>query len=244
MAAATATGPEPAPNGEKPGPAGRRRPKEQRFRELEAELAATKEYLQAVLEEQGTNLEELQSSNEELMSANEELQSLNEEMETSKEELQSTNEELATLNEELENRNQELTQANNDLYNLLGAVQIAIVMLGSDLRITNFAGGNTSSKIADVDPLTGETRMAGTPSPSGPAWDQGHRRSPAGPVGQGVQRNVSASCQETGQCALARIGGGVPHRLPFRSDSRVDRDRGSGRRRVRRPGVGLRRPGV
>jgi rhamnose utilization protein RhaD (predicted bifunctional aldolase and dehydrogenase)/NAD(P)-dependent dehydrogenase (short-subunit alcohol dehydrogenase family) len=28
-------------------------------------------------------------------------------------------------------------------------------LLGSDLRITNFAGGNTSSKIEDVDPLTG-----------------------------------------------------------------------------------------
>ena len=137
-AATTATGPEPAPAGEKPGPAGRRPPKEQRLRELEEELAATKEYLQAVMEEQGTHLEELQSSNEELMSANEELQSLNEEMETSKEELQSTNEELATLNEELENRNQELTRANNDLYNLLGAVQIAIVMLGPDLRIRRF----------------------------------------------------------------------------------------------------------
>ncbi len=30
-------------------------------------------------------------------------------------------------------------------------------LLGSDLRITNFAGGNTSSKIDGVDPLTGET---------------------------------------------------------------------------------------
>ena len=29
-------------------------------------------------------------------------------------------------------------------------------LLGSDLRITNFAGGNTSSKITEVDPLTGE----------------------------------------------------------------------------------------
>jgi rhamnose utilization protein RhaD (predicted bifunctional aldolase and dehydrogenase)/NAD(P)-dependent dehydrogenase (short-subunit alcohol dehydrogenase family) len=29
-------------------------------------------------------------------------------------------------------------------------------LLGSDLRLTNFAGGNTSSKIAQVDPLTGE----------------------------------------------------------------------------------------
>jgi two-component system CheB/CheR fusion protein len=137
-AEAAATGPEPDPVGEKPGRAGRRSPKEQRLRELEEELAATKEYLQAVMEEQGTHLEELQSSNEELMSANEELQSLNEEMETSKEELQSTNEELATLNEELENRNQELARANNDLYNLLGAVQIAIVMLGPDLRIRRF----------------------------------------------------------------------------------------------------------
>src|ERR1700751_5041229 len=29
-------------------------------------------------------------------------------------------------------------------------------LLGSDLRITNFAGGNTSSKIFEADPLTGE----------------------------------------------------------------------------------------
>src|ERR1700678_1335233 len=29
-------------------------------------------------------------------------------------------------------------------------------LLGSDLRITNFAGGNTSSKIMETDPLTGE----------------------------------------------------------------------------------------
>ena len=30
-------------------------------------------------------------------------------------------------------------------------------LLGSDLRITNFAGGNTSSKVDEIDPLTGET---------------------------------------------------------------------------------------
>jgi rhamnose utilization protein RhaD (predicted bifunctional aldolase and dehydrogenase)/NAD(P)-dependent dehydrogenase (short-subunit alcohol dehydrogenase family) len=30
-------------------------------------------------------------------------------------------------------------------------------LLGSDLRITNFAGGNTSSKIDELDPLTGES---------------------------------------------------------------------------------------
>jgi rhamnose utilization protein RhaD (predicted bifunctional aldolase and dehydrogenase)/NAD(P)-dependent dehydrogenase (short-subunit alcohol dehydrogenase family) len=32
-------------------------------------------------------------------------------------------------------------------------------LLGSDLRITNFAGGNTSSKIAEVDPLDGAKRQ-------------------------------------------------------------------------------------
>jgi len=30
-------------------------------------------------------------------------------------------------------------------------------LLGSDLRLTNFAGGNTSSKISQIDPLTGES---------------------------------------------------------------------------------------
>jgi len=29
-------------------------------------------------------------------------------------------------------------------------------LLGSDLRITNFGGGNTSSKLTETDPLTGE----------------------------------------------------------------------------------------
>src|SRR5271170_2662180 len=29
-------------------------------------------------------------------------------------------------------------------------------LLGSDLRITNFGGGNTSSKVVETDPLTGE----------------------------------------------------------------------------------------
>src|ERR1700728_3610860 len=30
-------------------------------------------------------------------------------------------------------------------------------LLGSDLRITNFGGGNTSSKLDQVDPLTGQS---------------------------------------------------------------------------------------
>ncbi|HKE13304.1 MAG TPA: PAS domain-containing protein, partial [Kofleriaceae bacterium] len=102
------------------------------------ELAATREYLQSVIEQQEAANEELQSANEEVQSANEELQSINEELETSKEEIQSSNEELATVNDELQNRNLELGQSNNDFTNLLASVQIAIVMLGPDLRIRRF----------------------------------------------------------------------------------------------------------
>jgi two-component system CheB/CheR fusion protein len=105
---------------------------------LTQELAATREYLQSVIEQQEAANEELQSANEEVQSANEELQSINEELETSKEEIQSSNEELVTVNDELQNSNVELHQSNDDLRNLLGSVQMAIVMLGPDLRIRRF----------------------------------------------------------------------------------------------------------
>ncbi len=105
---------------------------------LTQELAATREYLQSVIEQQEVANEELQSANEEVQSSNEELQSTNEELETSKEEIQSTNEELATVNEELNNRNQETNRLNDDLVNLLGSVQMPIIMLGSDLRVRRF----------------------------------------------------------------------------------------------------------
>ena len=114
------------------------RDSDQETSRLKHELTATKEYLQSVIEQQEAANEELQSANEEVQSANEELQSINEEIETSKEELQSSNEELATVNEELQNRNTELGQTNNDLMNLLASVQMAIVMLGPDLRIRRF----------------------------------------------------------------------------------------------------------
>src|SRR5205823_2266702 len=106
--------------------------------QLKQELAATKDYLQSVIEQQDAANEELQSANEEIQSANEELQSINEEIETSKEEMESSNEELATVNEELHNRNAELGRSNNDMINLLASVQMAIVMLGPDLRIRRF----------------------------------------------------------------------------------------------------------
>ena len=105
---------------------------------LAQELTATREYLQSVIEQQEAANEELQSANEEAQSANEELQSINEELETSKEEIQSGSEELATVNDELQNRNAELSLLNNDLFNLLSSVQMAIVIIGQNLRIRRF----------------------------------------------------------------------------------------------------------
>ena len=104
---------------------------EQENAQLKQELKTTREYLQSVIEE-------LRSTNEEAQSANEELQSTNEEMQTSKEELQSSNEELNTINAEMQSRNAELAQLNNDLINLLGSMNMPIVMTGSDLRIRRF----------------------------------------------------------------------------------------------------------
>jgi two-component system CheB/CheR fusion protein len=98
---------------------------------LQQELKSTREYLQAVIEE-------LRSTNEEAQSANEELQSTNEEMQTSKEELQSANEELNTINAEMQSRNVDLARLNDDLINLLGSMNMPIVMTGSDLRIRRF----------------------------------------------------------------------------------------------------------
>jgi two-component system, chemotaxis family, CheB/CheR fusion protein len=106
-----------------------------RIAKLEQELAATKEYLQSVIETHEATNEELQSANEEILSSNEELQSTNEELETAKEELQSANEELSTVNDELRSRNMETTQMNNDLMNLLSSIDLAVVMVGSDLMI-------------------------------------------------------------------------------------------------------------
>jgi two-component system CheB/CheR fusion protein len=105
---------------------------------LRQELSANREYLQSIIQDLEAANEELQSANEEVLSSNEELQSTNEELDTAKEELQSTNEELSTLNEELHGRNEELSRANSDLVNLLGSVQIAIVIVSNDLRIRRF----------------------------------------------------------------------------------------------------------
>jgi two-component system CheB/CheR fusion protein len=109
-----------------------------RITKLEEELAATKDYLQSVIETQEATNEELQSANEETLSSNEELQSTNEELETAKEELQSANEELTTVNDELRSRNNEVTQINNDLTNLFSSLDLAVVMIGTDLNVRRF----------------------------------------------------------------------------------------------------------
>ncbi|HKQ77786.1 MAG TPA: PAS domain S-box protein, partial [Blastocatellia bacterium] len=116
----------------------RRKSEERQIKQLSQELAAARDYLQSVIEEYEATDEELQSANEEAQSSNEELQSINEELETSKEELESSNEELITLNEELNNRNMELGRLNSDLVNLLGSVQMPILMLDNRLRIRRF----------------------------------------------------------------------------------------------------------
>ena len=117
---------------------------------LTQELAATREYLQSVTEEHDAGIEELQSANEEAQSANEELQSVNEELETSKEEIQSASEELATVNDELNHRNLELSQINDDLVNLVNSIQIAIVIVGADLRIRRISP--TAEKLLNLTP--------------------------------------------------------------------------------------------
>src|SRR6185369_12728257 len=133
-----------APAGRKPTPNAPPMPKQTRRERasqldfLQKELAASREYLQSIIQELEAANEELQSANEEIVSSNEELQSTNEELDTAKEELQSTNEELNTVNEELHGRNDELSRLNSDLVNLLGSVQIAIVIVSADLRIRRF----------------------------------------------------------------------------------------------------------
>jgi two-component system CheB/CheR fusion protein len=120
------------------GKRGARPSPDSRAAELEQELETTREHLQSMIHDLEAANEELQSANEEILSSNEELQSTNEELDTAREELQSTNEEINTVNEELQGRNEELIHANSDLVNLLGNVQLAIVIVSNDLRIRRF----------------------------------------------------------------------------------------------------------
>lgn len=105
---------------------------------LEQELETTKAHLRSIIEEQQATNQDLRAANEEILSSNEELQSTNEELQTAKEEIQATNEELSTINDELYRRNAETMQVSNDFQNLLGSINIPILMLEADLRIRRF----------------------------------------------------------------------------------------------------------
>ena len=140
----------PAAKSKKSKTKGRRKADDQKLVVLQRELAASREYMQSIIQELEAANEELQSANEEILSSNEELQSTNEELDTAKEELQSTNEELNTVNEELHGRNDEMSRINSDLINLVGSIQIAIVIVGSDLRIRRFTP--MSEKILNLIP--------------------------------------------------------------------------------------------
>ena len=105
---------------------------------LEQELETTKAHLRSIIEEQQATNQDLRAANEEILSSNEELQSTNEELQTAKEEIQATNEELSTINDELYRRNAETTQVSNDFQNLLGSINIPILMVEADRRIRRF----------------------------------------------------------------------------------------------------------
>ncbi len=122
----------PAPRERVPG---RQTARERGVVQLTKELATAHQHLQAISEEHEASTEELRAATEEAQSSTEELQSTNEELETSKEELQATNEELTTVNDELNSRNVELAQLSNDLGNVLASTHVAIMIVGTDLRI-------------------------------------------------------------------------------------------------------------
>jgi two-component system, chemotaxis family, CheB/CheR fusion protein len=118
--------------------------------------------LQSFVEQHQAANDELQSANREIQSRNAELQRFNEELVTAREELESGNKKLASLNAELNNRNTELSVLNDDLRNLLGSVNIPILMLGTDMRIRRFtpqAEKLLSLNVADVGKLLGDIKL-------------------------------------------------------------------------------------
>jgi two-component system CheB/CheR fusion protein len=115
---------------------------------LRHELEGTKAQLHSIIENLEASNQQLKSANEEVLSSNEELQSMNEELQTSKEELQSTNEELTTLNDELQNRYAEHFQTSSDLNNVLGSMNVPILILSRDLRIRRFTP--TATRVLNV----------------------------------------------------------------------------------------------
>ena len=106
--------------------------------QLQADVDSLRRYADSLVDELRRTSDELTAANEELSAINEELQSAVEETETAREELQSSNEELSSLNDELQARNHQLLQLNDDLTNLIGSVELPILILARDLTIRRF----------------------------------------------------------------------------------------------------------
>lgn len=102
------------------------------------EIDTLRHALAAAVADREQLADEAAAAAEEAQSSDEELRSANEELETAKEELQSANEELSTLNDELRIRNTDLVRMNDDIENLLGAVEVPILFIGTDLQVRRF----------------------------------------------------------------------------------------------------------
>ena len=99
---------------------------------------AAEESLRLAVEESEALHEELLSTNEELSISNEELSSLNEDLQTARDALESENEALQIRNRELEAQNAGLGRSHDDVVNLLGSVNLPLVMLDGEHRIRRF----------------------------------------------------------------------------------------------------------
>jgi two-component system, chemotaxis family, CheB/CheR fusion protein len=98
---------------------------------------------------------------EELDTAHEEMQSLGEEFQTTHADLVHAKRELETVNEVLRQRNHALASVNVELEGLLGALEIPIVTLGTDLRVlrmTSTAAEVFRTRSTDVGRPIGQLR--------------------------------------------------------------------------------------
>jgi two-component system CheB/CheR fusion protein len=102
------------------------------------EIDSLRHALATAIDDREQLADEASTAAEEAQSSDEELRSTNEELETAEEELRSANEELSTLNDELRLRNTALVRMNDDIENLLGAVEIPILFVGTDLTVRRF----------------------------------------------------------------------------------------------------------
>jgi two-component system CheB/CheR fusion protein len=98
---------------------------------LSGSRGEAEEYLKIVLDDYEAAIEELKATQEELTCANEELQVLNQELLTA-------NEDLKRLNSQLRDKNRELESHRHEVAAMLRSAGLAILVVGTDLRIRRF----------------------------------------------------------------------------------------------------------